>query len=83
MTSNNDLPIWTRDEPESPCIRVCVLHPVAKLCMGCYRSGDEISRWTRYSPSERREIMDALPARAEIVENAKPVRRGRRRDATT
>lgn len=56
--------IWSRQEIESPCVRICVLHPEAKLCTGCYRTGDEIARWSRMHPDERREIMAELPSRA-------------------
>ena len=56
--------IWKRDEVESPCIRICVVHPEARICTGCLRSIDEISRWSRMTPEERREIMAALPDRA-------------------
>ncbi|KHA51723.1 MAG: DUF1289 domain-containing protein [Sulfitobacter geojensis] len=56
--------IWTRDEVESPCIKICVVHPEARLCTGCLRSIDEIGRWSRMSSEERREIMAELPDRA-------------------
>ena len=67
---SNDVPppsdadaVWTRDEIESPCIRVCVVHPEARLCTGCLRSIDEITIWTRMTPEARRAVIDALPAR--------------------
>ncbi|WP_386627637.1 DUF1289 domain-containing protein [Sulfitobacter geojensis] len=56
--------IWTRDEVESPCIKICVVNPEARLCTGCLRSIDEIGRWSRMSSEERREIMAELPDRA-------------------
>jgi len=56
--------IWTRNEIESPCVRICVVHPEARICTGCYRTMDEISRWSRMDNTERREIMAALPDRA-------------------
>ena len=60
----NTPPIWTRDEIESPCVKICVIHPEARLCTGCLRSIDEIGVWSRMSPEERRSIMAELPARA-------------------
>ncbi len=57
-------PVWTRDEIESPCVNVCVLHPEARLCIGCYRTGEEITRWARMTPEERRDVMSTLPNRA-------------------
>ncbi len=59
--------IWKRDEIESPCVKLCVLHPEAKLCMGCFRTGDEIAGWARKSPEERRTIMAELAGREALI----------------
>lgn len=55
--------VWSRDEIESPCVKICVIHPEARLCTGCLRSIDEISAWGRMSRTERAEIMALLPER--------------------
>lgn len=55
--------IWQRDEVESPCVKICIIHPESRLCLGCRRSIDEISRWSRLTAEERREIAAALPDR--------------------
>ena len=55
--------IWKRAEIESPCIKICVVHPESRLCTGCLRSIDEIGRWSRMTPEERRGIMAELPGR--------------------
>lgn len=55
--------VWRRDEIESPCVQVCVVHPETRLCTGCARSIDEIARWSRMDPEERRAIMADLPQR--------------------
>lgn len=55
--------VWRRDEVESPCNKVCVIHPGAKICVGCFRTGAEIAGWSRMTPEERRALMEALPAR--------------------
>ncbi|WP_397544534.1 DUF1289 domain-containing protein [Roseovarius salis] len=65
MTENS--PVWTRKEIESPCVRVCVVHPEARICTGCYRTTDEIARWSKMTPDERRDIMEALPGRAPML----------------
>tara|TARA_R110002095_G_scaffold177506_1_gene154859 strand:+ start:191 stop:433 length:243 start_codon:yes stop_codon:yes gene_type:complete len=57
-------PIWKRDEIESPCIKICVVHPESRLCTGCLRSIDEIGRWSRMSAEERRTVIADLPGRA-------------------
>lgn len=59
--------VWKRDEVESPCVKICVVHPEARLCTGCLRSIDEIGQWSRMSADERRAIMDVLPARAGLI----------------
>jgi predicted Fe-S protein YdhL (DUF1289 family) len=56
--------IWKRAEIESPCVKVCVIHPAERLCTGCLRTIDEIGAWSRYSDDERSAIMADLPARA-------------------
>lgn len=56
--------IWSRDEVESPCIRVCVIHEDSGLCMGCYRTRHEIAGWSRMMPDARTALKEELPARA-------------------
>lgn len=57
-------PVWKRDEVASPCVQICVVHPAERICTGCYRTIDEIARWSRMTAEERAEILAALPARA-------------------
>ncbi len=56
--------VWKRTEVESPCVKLCVIHPDERICVGCLRSIDEISSWSRLTPAERTTIMADLPARA-------------------
>jgi uncharacterized protein len=56
--------IWIRDEVQSPCVKLCVVHPVERICVGCYRSIEEIGAWSRLSPDARRAVLEQLPARA-------------------
>lgn len=56
--------VWKRNEVDSPCIQVCVVHPQERICTGCLRSIDEITRWSKMDASERQAIMDELPGRA-------------------
>lgn len=41
---------------ESPCISICALDD-NDICMGCYRSLDEITRWTQANDEERKAIL--------------------------
>jgi uncharacterized protein len=52
---------------ESPCTRVCVMHPTANLCIGCGRSLHEIARWIDFDAAERARIMAQLPARLKAM----------------
>ena len=67
-------PLWKRNEIESPCVQICIVHPETRICTGCYRTIDEITDWSRMTPEARRNIMDDLPARADQLK----VRRGGR-----
>lgn len=67
--------IWRRDEIESPCIKVCMIHPSERICTGCFRSIEEIGAWSRLSDEGRAEIMAELPSRAGRLR----VRRGGRK----
>lgn len=65
------------DAIESPCILVCSLDERTGYCFGCGRTRAEIGAWLTMSAVERREIMEALPARLATVER-KPRRETRR-----
>lgn len=56
--------IWTRDEVQSPCVKICVIHPTEGLCVGCLRTLDEIAGWSGMSADQRRAVLAALPDRA-------------------
>ena len=56
--------VWKRDEIASPCVKLCVVHPEARICVGCFRSIDEISGWSRMSHEDRARVMADLPTRA-------------------
>jgi uncharacterized protein len=49
---------------ESPCIGTCTLGPDG-LCVGCFRSGQEIAGWLGFTPDQRQAIIKALPDRAQ------------------
>jgi hypothetical protein len=55
---------------ETPCIRICVVHPTARLCAGCGRSLDEITRWVILTDEERGRIMAQLPPRLAAMSRA-------------
>lgn len=71
--------VWSRKEIESPCVRICVVHPEARICVGCHRTIEEIGAWSRMSPEDRRAIMAELPGRAHLLTKRRGGRAGRSR----
>ena len=69
--------VWRRNEIDSPCIQICVIHPTERICTGCYRSIDEIGAWSRFSDEERAEIMKELPERAPRLKKRRGGRKAR------
>ena len=59
-------------EPQSPCISVCVLDE-QDICLGCYRSADEITDWFMADAREKRAILRRCRER---MEAANPMRLG-------
>jgi predicted Fe-S protein YdhL (DUF1289 family) len=47
---------------ESPCVRLCTLDD-NDICLGCYRSIDEICAWGGAGNDERRQILQAANKR--------------------
>ena len=66
--------IWKRNEIESPCVNICIVHPQANICAGCFRTIDEISGWSNMTAEQRKKIINDLPNRSSKLK----VRRGGR-----
>ena len=48
---------------ETPCIRICRMHPVLGFCEGCGRTLAEIGGWLAMTGDQRQAVMDGLAAR--------------------
>lgn len=59
----------------SPCEKICVVDQQSGLCEGCGRNLTEIERWTRYTDTERAQVMEKLPARLETIRARKAAAR--------
>ena len=57
----------------TPCVKICTLDARAGLCLGCGRTIDEITRWSRMNTSERAGVIAELPARLAARSAAKSV----------
>ena len=51
-------------DPASPCISICALDE-NDICMGCYRSAQEITDWFMASPDDKRAMLALARARRE------------------
>ena len=68
MKDQNIDNLWKRDEIDSPCVKLCSIHPRERICVGCYRSMEEIGAWSSLSTEVRLEIMAKLPSRASRIQ---------------
>ena len=48
---------------QSPCINVCKMDSHSGLCLGCHRTIDEISAWSRLDDTARQLILDKIAQR--------------------
>jgi len=55
----------------SPCIKVCFVDPDAEICVGCFRTLDELARWTKMSDDERDLVGKELPEREAVYRREK------------
>lgn len=62
----------------SPCINVCKMDATSGLCIGCFRTLDEITAWSRCDDVVRNEILTAVAQRrqANALQAGKPVSNG-------
>ena len=47
----------------SPCVKLCRLASEVPLCIGCFRTLDEIAAWAGFSDNERQAVLAQLEAR--------------------
>ncbi|RYF17078.1 MAG: DUF1289 domain-containing protein [Comamonadaceae bacterium] len=48
----------------SPCISICRMDPDTELCVGCFRTLDEIAAWGMAGEDDRRALWKILAERA-------------------
>jgi len=51
---------------KSPCTNICQLN-VDKICLGCFRTIDEIANWTKLSEEEKYNIIMSLSKRKDEI----------------
>ena len=55
----------------TPCVKVCIVDGPTGLCLGCYRTLQEIGGWSALSDEVRAGIMAELPSRRSLIDPAK------------
>ena len=48
---------------KSPCVEVCRMDPDEDVCVGCWRTLDEIARWRDMNDAQREVVLFALAKR--------------------
>ena len=51
----------------TPCVQVCVVDGESGLCLGCFRTLQEIAGWAALPEEERAALMAALPGRKALI----------------
>ena len=51
------------DNVASPCISVCVMDAASGLCIGCWRTLDEIAAWSGLDAAAKRAVLAAIRER--------------------
>lgn len=69
--------IWVRNEVQSPCVKICAIHPLERICTGCLRTIEEITAWGKMSESERTSLILELPKRQSNLTHRRGGRRAR------
>lgn len=50
------------DKVRSPCVSICCLDE-NDICIGCHRSGDEITQWSQLTNDERLDVLRKVAER--------------------
>lgn len=61
------------DVVPSPCVSICKMNADRSLCLGCYRSIDEIRAWSKSDNAGRLQIWQQLLARAGLGQDGRAV----------
>lgn len=55
----------------TPCVKVCIVDGPTGLCLGCYRTLQEIGGWSALTDERRAGIMAELASRRALIDPAK------------
>jgi predicted Fe-S protein YdhL (DUF1289 family) len=57
-------------DPQSPCVSICRLDG-QNICVGCFRSADEITDWLLVGAEQKREILRRASERREACTSSR------------
>jgi len=49
--------------PASPCLGICLMDPMTRMCRGCLRTIEEIASWYTASAAEQQAMLERLAER--------------------
>ncbi len=53
---------------KSPCVKICKL--IDSVCVGCYRTTEEITMWSKYTNEQRESITREIQSsRCQVLSN--------------
>jgi len=50
-------------DKDSPCVHVCLMDYDQGLCIGCWRTLDEITHWINFSPTKKQTVLAQIEQR--------------------
>ncbi len=64
-----DLTVTEQAEVQSPCISVCSMSEHSGLCIGCFRTSDEIAGWSSAGDGGKRGIWKLIEQRMATLQS--------------
>jgi predicted Fe-S protein YdhL (DUF1289 family) len=58
---------------ESPCVKICTLDESGELCMGCFRTIEEIGLWSQLADAARMRVLELATERRRGLGDAVPL----------
>ena len=55
-------------EVPSPCVSICAIDPDSGICVGCFRTLDEIAGWIGLDAAARLAVWDAIDERKKAAD---------------
>jgi predicted Fe-S protein YdhL (DUF1289 family) len=54
-------------EVKSPCVEICQLDMSSDICLGCFRTMDEIAGWVEMTDAEKRDVLSLIEERRQAT----------------